>query len=441
MTINDLKGGYNVVAMHPVGVDKQHAAKDALQTASDIGGALFPGTKTMGDALGTAAVGVGQLAGVVPGGMHGAIQTLASGPTVPQQIGATVAAGASALGTAGVGSGGGVLMNALKSAGVGAAIGGGSAAAQGKDAQSVLGSTALGAGVGAGTSLAANGVDALANGLRALPQRLIRSATGQSKNDILAGKDIAKYVLENKRIGTADSLIKSSQQAIDQADKFIGESLASETTKTVPLKNIIEDITSSINSSGGEIDDQGVQAILTSLAPQVKRTLMKPELTLSEANQLRSQLDSTLGNRAFISAQLPYNKGILMDFTNAVREQVKGAAPEGTRAAFTTLSKEITLRNLLLNKTAGASRNQIIGLGDLISGGIGGSVGGLPGIIGGAAVKRAAESTLTKTGGAVAIHHLDQALSPVLDQMEPAAKTAVINAIVQAFNQESPAGQ
>lgn len=439
MTINDLKGGYQVVGVHPVGLaasPQPHG--DLLDTASKVAGAIFPGTKTIGDTIGTiAAAGGRALSGDTPG----ARAVLATEPSIPQQIAAYTAAGASALGTAGVGTGGGLLANALRSAGIGAAIGGGTAAADGGDAGKVATGVGVGAAVGGATSLAATGVDAIANGIRALPQRLIRSATNQTKNELLAGKDISKYVIENRKVGTADQLIKGSQTAIDEADKFIGEALAGETTKTVPVQDIIRDITTSINSSGGEIDEAGVRTILSSLAPQVQKTLGKETLTLSEANQLRSQLDRTLGNRAFINAQLPYNKGILMDFTNAVREQVKGLAPEGTRQAFTTLSKEIQLRDLLLKKAAGSSRNQVIGLGDLISGGIGGSLGGLPGIVGGAAVKRAAESTLTKTAGAIAIHNLDQTLSPILEQMEPATQTAVINAIIQAFNGVSDSQQ
>lgn len=125
-----------------------------------------------------------------------------------------------------------------------------------------------------------------------------------------------------------------------------------------------------------------------------------------------------------------------MDFTSAVREQVKNSAPAGTRAAFNTLQKEITLRDALIKKASGASRNQVIGLGDLISGTLGGAAGGLPGVFVAAGAKRAAESTLAKTATAVTVDRLDKVLSPVLTELEPATQTALINALIQAFSED-----
>lgn len=432
MTIDELKGRYRVVGVSdtaPTLVEKPK--KDLLQTASDIGGAVFPGTKQIGESLGTIAAAGGQ---AIKGDFAGAQDILATQKTVPELAGAYTASAASLLGTTGVGTTGGLISKALQSAGIGAAIGGGKAAAEGGDIEKTVKEAAIGGAIGGATSLAFSGGEAALKSFRALPQRLIRSATGQSKNEILAGKDITKYVLENKKIGTSEQLIRGSQQAIDQADEIIKANLASVKDRTVPVRGVITDIADSINKSGGEIDEMGVRGILESLAPQVKKTLAKDVLTLAEANQLRSQLDKTLGNRAFINAQLPYNKGILMDFTNAVREQVKNSAPEGTRAAFNTLAKEITLRDLLIKKSAGISRNQVIGLGDLISGTLGGAVGGIPGAIAASGAKRVAESTIAKTGTAVLVDNLDKTLTPVLADLEPAAQTAVINAIVQAFS-------
>lgn len=421
MKLSDLKS-YKVIAA-PVAPTPPE--KDLLSQATDVATTIFPGTKAIGESLGTAALNIGKLAR----GQNPDIPV-----NVPATVGGYVAAGASALGTMGAGATGGVLTKALQSAGVGAAIGGGSAVSEGKRAGEAVGAAALGAGVGAGTSLAFSGGAQVLKGIRALPERFVRSATGQSKKEILAGKDISKYVIENKRIGTSSQLIKSSQEAIDSANDFINQSLGSVTNKTVPVKDIVSDITSAINGAGGDIDEAGVRSVLERLAPQVRKTLGAETLTLSEANQLRSQLDKVLKPSAFISSQLPFDRGILMDFANALREQVKGAAPTGTRAAFDTLSKEITLRNLILAKSAQGSRNQIIGLGDLLSGGFGAAAGGIPGAIVAAGAKRVAESPLTKTTLAVSLDSLDKTLSPILDSLEPAARTAVVNAIVQAIS-------
>lgn len=435
MKLSELQGKYKIVGGSVSEPKPEQPKKDLLQTASDVGGFLFPGTKQIGESLGTIAAAGGR---AIQGDLKGAGEILDTQVPIPRLIGAYTAAGASAAGSAGVGTTGGFLTKALQSAGIGAAISGGREAAEGGSLKEVAGSTTLGAGVGAGTSLAFSGGEAILKSFRSLPERLIRSATGQTKKQILAGKDISKYVLDNKKIGTADQLIKQSQQAIDEADTFIGESLRSVSDKSISLKDVLSDIAGAVNQAGGDIDEVGVRSVLERLAPQVKKTLSKESLSLAEANLLRSQLDKTLGSNVFISSQVPFDKGLLLDFTNSLRDQVKGQAPQGVRQAFSTLSNELSLRNLLLSKAAGASRNQIISLSDILSGGFGGAVGGVPGAIAGASVKRAAESTVFKTATANIVSSLDRSLSPILEQLEPAAQTAIINALVQAFQSLGP---
>jgi len=432
MKLSDLKGKYSVVSQGSATPEQAAMAftkpvdnRDFLQKTGDVVNSIFPG-KQVGESIGA-------LAGYVLTPKENKSQYDLNGPSTTQVLGDVAAGAATVAGFKGVGTGGGLVKNALQSAGLGAVMSGGKSSAEGNNLGTVAKDAAIGAATGAAVSGALSGTEAFLKSFRAVPERLIRSATGQSKSEILAGKDISKYVLENKRIGTAEQIIASSQKAISEADAIIKENLKAAPGVKLSLKETINDLAASINNSGGEIDEMGVKQILESLAPQVKRTLSKESLSLAEANSLRSQLDSTLGNRAFINAQLPYNKGILMDFTNALREQVKQRAPEGTRAAFNTLSKEIQLRNLIESKLAGSSRNQIIGLGDLISGGFGGAVGGIPGAVVGAGLKRAAESTLTKTGGAVIIDQLDKTLSPVLANLEPAVQTEILNAITAAF--------
>lgn len=433
MKLSDLKGKYSVVSQGPatpeqaaMAFEKPKDTRDFLQKTGDVVNAIFPG-KQVGESIGA-------LAGYALTPKENKAQYDLSGPSVGQVAGDIAAGAATVAGFKGVGTGGGLVKNALQSAGLGAVMSGGKAAAKGDSIETVAKDAAVGAVTGAAVSGALSGTESLLKSFRAVPERLIRSATGQSKSEILAGKDISKYVLENKRVGTAEQILASSQKAISEADSVIKKNLAASPDIKLSLRDTIADISASINNAGGEIDDTGVKQILESLAPQVKKTLSKETLSLAEANALRSQLDSTLGNRAFINAQLPYNKGVLMDFTNALREQVKQRAPQGTRAAFNTLSKEIQLRNLIDSKLAGTSRNQIIGLGDLISGGFGGAVGGVPGAVVAAGLKRAAESTLTKTGGAVLIDRLDKSLSPVLSGLEPAVQTEIINALAEALS-------
>ena len=515
MNISELNGKYKVVGSAQALGSSTVPKKDLLGKTTDVVTSIFPGKK-VGETLGTAFVAGQQY---LKGNSDIARNIAATAPK-PIQVAGDVAAGAATIaGFKGVGTTGGVLKKALESAGLGAVISGGRSAAEGSSASEVTKDAAIGGAIGGGTSLALSGAEAILNGVKKLPQRLIKSATGQTTKDIIGGKDISNFVLENKKIGTADMLIRQSQSQIDKADEIINNALTTSSntfddaavatvnrhlqeardvvaTKSpnfeklggtqglisslkenivsglnaegkesaakaiaslsgegfdsvdsfakaaidrvkvsngVPVKDIVDDIAASINAGGGEATDASVRATLKRLAPQVSKTLDSEYLSLKDANALRSKIDKVLGDKAFLSTQVnSYDKGILLDFANAIREQVKGRAPEGTRAAFNTLSKEITLRNLLEKKIAQGSRNQIIGLGDLITGTGGLAVGGPVGGLGLAAGKRIVESTPFKTGTAVLIDQLDQKLTPILQSLESSIQTSILNAFAQA---------
>lgn len=396
----------------------------ALQKVGDVVSKIFPGER-VGQAIGT-------LAGYAMS--PNKEQYDLSAPSPKQVIGDVANIAATVAGTSGVGSEGGLIKKALGSAVVGAGMFGGKAVSEDKSAKEVAKSTAIGAGIGAGASVALSGVEAIGQQLRGLPERLIRSATGQSKKEILAGKGLERFVLENKKVGTADKLIRDSQEIQTKLNNLINRNLQSVpiTNSKITTSSILDDIVKSVNANGGAISKAEARDIVERLAPQAKGLLQKPSMSLVTANKLRQSIDRTLGDKGFLTSELPFNKDVLRSFTNALRESVKSKAPEGTRAAFNSLSNEIRLSNALTNKVAQGSRNQIISFGDLIGGGLGAATGGVPGALVGAAARRAIQSTPFLTGSAVAIDSLDRTLSPVLSQLEPTVQTAILSAIREA---------
>lgn len=173
--------------------------------------------------------------------------------------------------------------------------------------------------------------DALTKGIQSLsdhlPEWLVRPLVKQAPAARLKGKDAAQYLVESGHIGTVDSLIKQSDDAMTAAnsqikgllDKGVGDGL------TVSRDSIVQQIVDQVNEAGGAIDKTQVLGTLDNLAPQARGLLAKETLTVKEANQLRVLLDSTIGDKGFLAKELPYNKQILMDFTNALRETVKGS--------------------------------------------------------------------------------------------------------------------
>jgi len=400
-----------------------------IETAGKITNAVFPG-KQVGDAIGT-------LAGATIANFKGqGDQYDLSAPT-PLQVGGDIASGVATLaGFKGVGTTGSVLSKMGKSAVLGAGQFGGKTAAEGGSAGDIVKSSAIGAGVGAGTSAVMSGAEVLAKNFQKIPSRLINSATGQSKKEILAGKGLDKFILENKKVGTADKLIRDSKDQMEKLSNIINNNLKSIpiTKAKITTSSILDDLVKGVNSDGGSITKAEAKEIIDRLAPQAKGLLSKPSMSLVTANKLRQSIDRTIGDKGFLLSELPFNKDILRNFTNALREQVKVKAPDGTRAAFNSLSNEIRLSNALTQKMAQGSRNQIISFGDLIGGGIGGAVGGIPGAMAGAAARRVVQSTPFLTGMAVSIDTLQKNLAPILSGFEPTIQTAIIKAINEAAN-------
>lgn len=434
--ISDDELTQKVVAKYPVYASQvEMPKKNTLGKVTETVNKMFPG-KELGKTIGNSIYGLGQLAKGNTEEVDKVIQE--NRESVGRVAGDVVNAVSTAGGFAGVGTSGGLIKKALGSSAVGTGMFGGQAAAEGKDVGEIMKTAIKGAVVGGATSGALSVVGGTVNHFRKLPERLIRSATGQSKKEILAGKSLEKFILENKKVGTADKLIRDSKEVQTKLNALINNNLKSvPITKTkVTTSSLLDDIVAKVNEQGGAVTKAEAREIITRLAPQAKGLLAKPSMSLVTANKLRQSIDKTIGDAGFLRAELPFNKEILRSFTNALRESVKSKAPEGTRAAFNTLSNEIRLSEALANKIAQGSRNQIISFGDLIGGGLGGVAGGVPGALAGAAARRAIQSTPFLTGSAVAIDSLDRTLSPILNQLEPSVQTAILAAIREALNDE-----
>lgn len=271
-----------------------------------------------------------------------------------------------------------------------------------------------------------------------LPEWIVRPLVKQSKQAKMAGKANAeKILLETGRIGSVDKLISKADDAISQLDDQITKQLevATESGKTINLSTIRQSVVDKVNLAGGEIDDEGVKSILENIAPQAKGLLNKDILTPKDANRLRQAIDRTLGDRAFFASQLPYNKDIAMDFVGALRETVKGNAPEGTRALYSELSKNIELRKALLSRAMESGGPNRIGLMDLITGMAGLSRDPLT-AVGMVAGRRALESGVFKTASAQLLTQLGKA-GPILAKMQPAEQAIVLSFLQNVLAENS----
>ena len=420
--------------------------KDLLQKTGDIVSKIFPGKK-VGEAIGTlGGLALEKVKGLV-GGQDSSEFYDISAPS-PLQVAGDVAVGAASVaGFKGVGTVGTLTQRILTNLGLGATIGGGTAIAEGKDIGEVAKSAATVGAIGAAIPIAGAGLRAIVKQIEQLPARFVNSALSRSKAEVLKDiakdkvDDFAKYVIQNKPIGSAKSLLADSMENIKLIDSKVDDALATAVRQTggkvtIGRDNILDAITKLPEAAGALLKRADIREIIERLAPQAKRLLQKASLNLEEANKLRSLIDKTLGDRAFLGGQLSSDKAVLKSFANTLRETVKNKAPEGTRELFSEFSNEIRFRDGLLNRIAQRAGNQVLSFGDFIGGGLGGIFGGgIPGAVAGVATRRAIESVPFKIGAAKVVSALTKA-APVLEQLSPAQQTVILNLFADIFSEE-----
>lgn len=403
--------------------------KTKLEKTQGIVGKLFAGEK-IGEAIGTLFARTKQSEqakkdfGELP---------LPSGKEIIGDIGrgALEIAGAKGLGL-----GKTALSTIGRGAGLGAGFGATGAMKENKDIGSIVSDTVSGATTGAVTAGLFEGAGAVLKGIAdKLPRRLVQSAIKQSPKELESGKDLTDWILKNAKFGTTQSLYKESVANAKKYEQVIDKVL-DKSTVTVPRNGLFTMFQASDIAQKQQLKPAQILKTITTVAPSTKQLLSKKILTHKEVNTLRKILDKSLGSKAFLTQELSNQKDIARSFSNELRNIVKENAPKSAkiRDVFDEWSKEITLQGNLRSKLA-KSRNQLVGVGDVFGTLIGSSVSP-EGAIAGVALKRGIESTPFKTGMAITVDRLDKALSPILEQLEPAMQTKIIQAIVDVANQE-----
>ena len=371
----------------------------------------------------------------------------------PLQVGGDVVSGAASIaGFKGVGMAGSFTSRLLTSIGLGSAISGGAAVAEGKGTKEVGKATAIGGAVGAALPVAGAALRAIGNQIDNLPTRFIESALGRKKAVVLndlkrGGETLPQYIIKNKPVGTAETMYNQADDAVERLGTQIGEKLRSSITSAgkaiaIGRDNVLDDVARLPEAQGALLKRADIRAIIERLAPQSKQILLKPSITLTDANRLRQLLDHTLGDKGFLAAQQSTDKLILRSFANSLRETVKTRAPQEVRGLFNELSKEIQIRDALLAKMAGRSAQLMLTFGDIVGGGLGGVFGSVIGnpVLGagaGFATRRAVESVPFKVGAAKIIDAITKA-GPILEELAPAQQTVLLNLIAEIISANSP---
>lgn len=327
----------------------------------------------------------------------------------------------------------------LLSTGIGAATGAGQELQkEGATAKSVLGRAATGALVGGATQGVMSGVSKLASlATKELPRTLLVKKLGFTPKQLQQGADrnIAKFILDNKKIGSIKGLAADAERVIASADSKIDDLLASGSYNkgnVFDVRKLAEATAARLNKAGGTMtaDD-----ILNSVADHIgkgqgSQYLSREMNNVLGINNLRKGIDFATKPSDFLRTKNPLDTTMALEFANTLRNAVKSSA-KGTAPLFDEMAKNINFRNAL--EVAASKSQQIGGFRDILSALLGttfGTLAGNPmlGFAAGVSTERALTSMPVQTATAVGLNELSR-LAPFMAKLTPAMRLFLINSL------------
>lgn len=323
---------------------------------------------------------------------------------------------------------------ALKAGALGAGLG--AAASQKETGEISPLRTGISGAVGAALPLAGKGLEIAGEEILRLPERLIRTTLGQSKQAILkelkskGEKGVAKFFLDKGKVGTTNSIIEGSEKAIDTLDNQISAKLVKEGSDVLITR---DDFFSNLATTSPQFSEalatsDDLIEVIVSNVPRAKALLREEGLSPQVANEIRKRIDKKLGGKAFIIEKGSDAVQDLREIANSLRGFVKDNVDD-VAPLFDEFSGEIRVRNLLLDKLAAGERSAKLGLLDLfaLAGGglIGSGGGGESTLLGGALGvlgRRGLSSTPFGTGVAQTVGRLAPPIGRGIQSVAPAVR-------------------
>lgn len=389
--------------------------RDLLQKTGDVVNSIFPG-KQVGQAIGTLGGYATEKVKGLFGGQDNGNYYDTSAPNVGQVLG-DVAQGALTVAAPEIGNGSSMLGRIGANAALGAAQGGANSIAQGKSASDIGIDTVKGGLLGGGISAGVEGAGAL---VKNLPVWLTKKALPKLNSSNV------DYALENTKLGTIDSNLAKSDQAV----KSYGNQIQSVLSHP-QYANEVGDGAASLEGviqafPHAKLDAEKVAQIASDVVPGSEKLVNKISegtATLLEKNELRQQLDQATKKVFTDSPQLTFNKQVVHSFANSLRNEVQSVAPE-TEPIFNEFSKELNLNGALRSVSKKMEKGAAIGLYDVLSA-MGGSIAGIPGSLGAVAAEKALRSPGVGLAAAKGANVLKSA-TPLFTGIANAAKSPAV---------------
>lgn len=315
---------------------------------------IFPGTKQIGESLGTAAANIGKL-------IHG--QNPDIPVNVPKTIGGYLQAGSTAASPA-VG-GAGALGRIGATAGLGALTGAGGALAGGSTSgKDIAKSGLIGGAVG---GLAGSAGELLSKAAQYLPYSIVRK--------IIPGTnaETAQYAV-NKGLGTPTSMLKASDSSLESLGSKIEAALTSPAVEGLKVgpQEIYSSVIAEHPNAGLTLDNVGDE--LKKLVPLQKGLvdkLQKEGLNPKELNQLKSALGVATYKSVFDEPAVKAGKQIGNTAYQAINDWLKSTLPairtDAPKVAplFDDYTKELKLNGALGKLIRSNEKKKFVSLTDL----------------------------------------------------------------------------
>jgi len=307
----------------------------------------------------------------------------------------------------------------LANTGIGAAMGAATGMSDNQDASGIAKQAAFGGLVGGGASALAEGISHFAN---KLPNRIVNQVLPQLKDPATVD-----YAVKNLKLGTVNGMVENSEKALESYDSQINALLSHPDVADKPIQgmNIIQKTLDNFPNSEYTADTL-IAKMKSQVPAQAKLFTTLAEggtLPLDEANNLRKAIDRVTYKSVIDSPEVRAGKELAQAFGHALRSTIQDTVPE-TKTIFSNYSKEIALKQALDKLAAKGAKESFVNFSDLVSAGVGNSMAGIPGAIGGAISNEVTRNPAVK----IATAKIIKAATPAIKSIGKAvSKTAPLS--------------
>lgn len=414
-----------------------------LDRASNLLTSVFPGTKTIGKAIGTALVSAKEYAKGKPDIANNIGK---SGPSIPQQLGAYGEAGATALGVAAplpkaatvLGAAG---KAALQTGALSAVQGAGAAAENGGAPEDVAKSAFLSGLTGAAIGGLAGAATKVVQGLTdKAPTALYNNALRVTARIKEAGKSPAAFLADEGTWGSLGHISNAAQKGMAAEDAAINQA-AVHTPGGITWDAVKSKAAESLSREFGDLyNPKQIDALIESV-PLSRLQDAKDTVPWVDANGARSALGGLIGDTKWLQSNPTGNTKAAQAVYGALSDAIKDAT--GTTDQFARYSQWIRTKKAVTRAVALADAKYGVGLYDILSGVGGATYGGLSGgdplerlknaVIGGTgavAAERTINSSTVKTGIAQLLQHINALPTDATGRVSRDAVTAILGQLI-----------